>query len=518
MSVKKGWIKNIVYLIYAVFVVFFVLGNADIVQIEKHFFNSDTLYLPSIYVDLFEHHNHFKDFNLNPAPNFFPDMGFHFVLMKLLQSDFKLVALVFAIFQVFGIVVLLDRIGQLLAMPRSIKVLGIGLLFLFFLPAVFSNDFLFSFYFIINSYHLGSFILALWLVVLLYQIEHWFSTLLYTALVFVGVISDKSLIVNFVVPLILVGIVFLILNGKEKQINLKKGMLYAVIGSLLGFAFLKLNKELEWLSIPHTDIDPTWEKIVASVQLFFKQTLKYLMDFSWVSLVFFLAIVSYCLQAFHLVSGLKHKPEFGDLLLFLMINVVLFSPVFIGKITGLDSLRYNYHGVILLVFLLPYTIHKIWKVNERILRGIGGAWTGMIVWGALFGVNIKGVHNYLNLYPYETSLMDRAIDKYQLKKGLATYWKAKKNTMFSKENGIVYNVHEDLKVYQHVSNKTWYLDDVNNKNHQPVFNFFISDNDEMTANILELFPQAEQIYLSETLFIIKTSDFVFDSAHEIVKL
>ena len=44
------------------------------------FFNSDTLYLPSVYKDLFIDGYGIKGWELNPSPNFFPDMSVYFLL------------------------------------------------------------------------------------------------------------------------------------------------------------------------------------------------------------------------------------------------------------------------------------------------------------------------------------------------------------------------------------------------------------------------------------------------------
>lgn len=510
---KNLLLKNTVYFIYAILLVVFVFGNADILEVERHFFNSDTLYLPSIYRDVFQNGNLFSDFNFNPAPNFFPDMGLHFLLMKLFNQDFRLVALLFSVVQLFVVFVTLDRIAHYLKFTIQQRNFGIGLLFLFFVPAVFSNDFLFTFYFIINSYHLSSFILGLWLFIMILNLNSKVYTILLPLVIALGIISDKLLLVNFIAPFLGVLLISLVFKKFKTIPNVWKGLVLTILGVIMGLGILELNTKYEWISIAQTDLKFSWDGLLNSIDFFFYQTINYLTSFSWVSLVVLLAIVAFLLYLVKVLKSFKVEFDMKSIFLFLMINTILFTPLIMGKITGLDSMRYNYHGLILLIFMLPYLLKDfsvhIEKVKVVLL---------IIPIILLFKFNSSGVFNVLNLYPKDTIWLEKAQEQYNLKYGVATYWKAKKNTMFSHKGLKIYNVHDDLKVYRHVSNNTWYFNDVDNKGEQPVFNYFISDNDKMTANILEVFPDAQQIYLNEQLFIIKTSDFVFNSDYEIVRL
>ena len=73
------------------------------------FFNSDTLYLPSIYKDIFQEHNLLKDWQLNPSPNFFPDMLLYFIFM-FFTNNFIISSFIFAIIQYAIILYILTKI------------------------------------------------------------------------------------------------------------------------------------------------------------------------------------------------------------------------------------------------------------------------------------------------------------------------------------------------------------------------------------------------------------------------
>ena len=499
-----------------------VFSTVNLVSLEKHFFNSDTFYLPSIYQDLFRNQNNYSDFNYNPAPNFFPDMGVYFLLMKLFNGDFKWASFVFSILQVSVIFIVLKKIAAVLSVNKTLFFVGLGLLLLFFLPSIVNNDFLFTFYFLINSYHLGSFIMALLLMLLVYKglsVFSWINLSSIVLLLTLSYVSDKSIVMNFSIPTLSALLLARLACKEERFAHFWSVFLAVLIGTFIGWLVLLLNSQFGWLQLEGTPISFDLEAVLNSITYFYTQTVNYLLEFSFVSLIVFIAILSYCSYLVLILKAQKYKIHFIDIYLFLTISFILFTPVLLGKITGLDSIRYNYHALILLVFIFPFLINRLFPFGEsKYLNTITIVSFALAL--VFFGTRINsiGFSNYLNLYPQEVSSLDAAVNELGLKNGLATYWKAKKTTQFSKQNLKVYSIHDDLKVYRHVSNDTWYYDDVRNKGQRPVFNFFINDDDLLKAKVEALFSSVEVIILSETLTILKTSEFTFNEEYEIVKL
>jgi hypothetical protein len=64
----------------------------------KIYFNSEALYLPSLYRDLFIDHNPLIGWHLNPALGFFPDVIVYFILM-FFSGNFILASILFSILQ-----------------------------------------------------------------------------------------------------------------------------------------------------------------------------------------------------------------------------------------------------------------------------------------------------------------------------------------------------------------------------------------------------------------------------------
>ncbi len=123
------------------------------------YFNSDTLYLQSIYKDIFLDKSGISGWHLNAAPNFFPDMIFFFIFHKIF-GDFILASLVYSIAQYLIILLLIYHLFRFVFRVISLNYLSAAnfLMLLFFMVTIKNGDFVFTFYLLSISYHLGAFI------------------------------------------------------------------------------------------------------------------------------------------------------------------------------------------------------------------------------------------------------------------------------------------------------------------------------------------------------------------------
>ena len=157
-SGKPVWFLTLLINLVWLLAVFASLNESQIYT----YFNSDTLYLPSIFRDLFYDRSGFRGWHLNAAPNFFPDMLVYF-LFNALAGDFKLAMVIFSICQYMFLLLLLNYLLRQLATEISwyqLSAANLIMLVLFFVT-VFSGDFVFTFYILSISYHLGPFIMTL---------------------------------------------------------------------------------------------------------------------------------------------------------------------------------------------------------------------------------------------------------------------------------------------------------------------------------------------------------------------
>ena len=98
---------NNLYFTSLILVVFLILSIFSTLDEQSYnwFFSTDTLYLPSIYKDLFIDGGTLDGWHFNPAPNFFPDMLVYFLLM-FITGSFLLSTAFFAVMQYVFIIVL----------------------------------------------------------------------------------------------------------------------------------------------------------------------------------------------------------------------------------------------------------------------------------------------------------------------------------------------------------------------------------------------------------------------------
>ena len=78
----------------------FLTGEVLSVKVDLwNIFNSDSIYLSSVYNDVFNQKNSFFSWRLTPGPFFFPEMLFYFIFKAVVQDTFY-TFIVYAIFQI----------------------------------------------------------------------------------------------------------------------------------------------------------------------------------------------------------------------------------------------------------------------------------------------------------------------------------------------------------------------------------------------------------------------------------
>ena len=168
------------------------------------YFSSDTLYLPSIYRDLFQDGGHLLEWSLNPAPNFFPDMGLFFLLNWLL-GGFLLAAYVYPMVQFVIMACLFRAILRETGRGDCDHGAALGGLLLSLLPlcTMIGGDFDLAANFLLNSYHTGAFVNSLLATLLLLRLvkgASWRGSVPLTLVVVAAGVSDKLFWITFLLP------------------------------------------------------------------------------------------------------------------------------------------------------------------------------------------------------------------------------------------------------------------------------------------------------------------------------
>lgn len=429
-------------------------------ELEVVFFNSDTLYQPSLYRDLFEQSNALNEWRLNPAPNFFPDMLLYSLLMWITDS-IQWSSFLFAMIQLVVIdVLILAILRTISSRPYQIMLIANFLLMLFPLCYLVSDDFFFVFFFISNSYHLGCFVMTLLALYLLLRILKqpkpllWFFMCLSISL---GTASDKLFITNFIIP----ATVYLIYQSFFKAD--RKRTVWALVAiplsSFFGWFwvnFLDINGYLE-VESPHSFMN--FANIGDSFRLFGQFVFDYLTFTNTVSLILILCIISMLLMLIRSTFLLFKRSDDASPIPILITAIVvctLASPLLVGNFTGIDTIRYNYHGFILLLAFFPYFIaaYRIALPDHRFTRlSALGVCLFLILSISIQSAGFSGIGRYFSFYPEIARKADIFSRETGIKSGTAEYWKAKVITHFSKEGVFVVPTFPKLLPWDHATSK-----------------------------------------------------------------
>jgi len=487
---KLIWLLSVAVSLVMILEVFSVLTEQEIYV----YFNSDTLYLPSIFRDLFIDHSGLGGWHLNGAPNFFPDMAFYF-LVNTLFPDFRVAMLAYSVLQYLGIMLLVRWLFRTVAPAISESELALAnlVMLVIFLVTFYPGDFTFTLYLLSISYHLGAFIMALLALIFTFRYlgpGNRSSLPLLFLITITGVVNDKLFIAMYVLPLFSF-LLFLYAPSLRKKLLLLTGN--AVVATVVGTTIYNGIKHSGYVHI----ISLSWkfmnfDNIPSSFHTMTGQHLTYLRSFDFRSLTVILSILSFLITLVFTFRYLRNffrqrsLPE-EDLLpaLYLTFSlvfwvVVLATPVINGSYVGYAILRYNIYAIYLSLFNYGMLFHlwkkqRGWRFSPRPEKAV---LITLFVFALLPGVRplfSGGLKKITRHYPAIAKEMDELAAKEDLHYGLATYWHAKYITMFSSRGLRIYTVFEDLKPWYHVTNEHWYHPGGKGRYGNPAFTFVMMD-------------------------------------------
>jgi hypothetical protein len=468
------------------------------------FFNSDTLYLPALYRDLFVYHTGIQGWYFNPSPNFFPDMIVYFILMFITQ-DFIAASFLYPLLQYIVFLVLILKLFQLVLKSDYVLFASFSniILLLFFLVTFYSHDFYFTFYIVSISYHMGAFLMSLLCIILTIKYLDTPKRSLLVNLAWIGllgIISDQLFVVMYCIPAISIILLF------KKIYPFKKLKLILIINIsilILGFAIFILikNSNYIWIDNPHRIMD--FKNSVNSFHTMIGHMLFYLKNGPYIRIIIISSILSFLSMVYLSITGIRKEQELSAFTIYCYLTViytliVFFAPVINGNYTAWDSLRYLIYAFYISMLNIPLVIGYFLKSNFKeviinkviiwflIICLIGSFWIGFNK------LSISGLYNYFNYYPKDVAKMDKIAKENKLLYGVGNYWSAKYFTMFSKYDVKILPVFDNMFPYFHASNRNWFFD----KN--SIFNFIILN------KILE--KEEYKIFMGSTGIIIDSNE------------
>lgn len=519
------WLTSLAINLVWVLIVFSSLDSHQLMT----WFNSDTLYLPSIFRDVFVDNSGLRGWHLNGAPNFFPDMLVFFIFNGII-ADFKLAMLAFSVVQYMALLLLLGFLLKTVARDISWHMLAMAnlLMLIIFFVTAFTGDFVFTFYILSISYHLGAFIMTV--LCLLFTVNFLRSgETKYLRLLmlfgFLAMLSNRLFLVMFVIPSAAVSFFFL-LGGYSRKLArfLQTVTIFSVAGII---AFFLISKS-GFIYFPASDWKLfNFSNIQGSFNVMTGQHFRYLylMDFRGItvllSMISFIAMIIVAVLLARDVFKKKEKEKqieaFYACFSCFFFVIVLFMPVINGSYVSWAMLRYNIYVLFLALFNYAFIFHYVLYGRRQAKTFVPIVATGISVMMAVYTLYHanradigEGLSAMLNHYPDYVECIDEFADSRGLQYGVAGYWYAKMTTMFSRKNVRLYTVHHDMAIWYHVSNRNWYYKNGKGAHASPEFKFVVLNSLDSAAVGISLGEPLEVFSCEEDLKVLEFPEFEFD--------
>jgi hypothetical protein len=436
----------------------------------EYLFNSDALYLPSIYHDVAFGAGlpGLKEWFFNPAPNFFPDMG-AFLALNAMLGDLRLATYVFALLQVAVILLLVRRIARLSGLVQSDTGFALGTLLMGLLAMMghWAGDFNLTFQLLINSYHTGAFLNALLSTLLMI---HWLNgsagsrLAVLCLVVLLGAASDKLYWVLFVVPATLACIVLAIRSKVRWRLLLTAVLLVAF--TWLGHRGLHLLDESFPLDIAKPYAYQDFGRVTRSWHQFVEVNRWYLNGptlMIWCTYVPLLVTIAAFVKGTRMVFGqlfgpMKESQDVSHSLTALMsclfFPMALLAPILNGSFDGGDSIRYNFAVYMLAPLVLGIFLGNHAPKASRILTLVG---IGLLGVPMLWYCATRDHQRVLTFKPEKVIALDELAREMDLRNGVANYWDAKVITLFTERSLNVLPVFSNMAMYVKVNREKMFL-------------------------------------------------------------
>lgn len=497
---------------------------------ELHFMNSDCMYLPSVYRDLFADHGDIRYWSFNAAPNVFPDMILYFLIQSV-TGNFVASSILFSILQYIIIALLADRLIRKIH-PDTSEMQRIVLQLILLIPHSFTlvrHDFLLHFQFLSNAYHLGALLntlIAFHILLSLLQKpltkKSILQSILFGSFLYIASVSDKLFWVLFMAPAFFL-CAFLYIR-KRKGILLLTASLTLTTFVMSSWTLNILRSTAPKIDAPFRNMSA--EHIPESFTLFMQHMKDLVLTFDTRALFILLVAVSLfllMLRATRMIIRLFHRssdePDLHSSFLVICAGSVLLgitAPVLNGSYAGYDCIRYSYPAMIIaLIALAVFCMPLIPAVQKKWLHTGGALVTAVLL--LFFLARKSEFSEKWNFRPQQTLEIETLAREYGLRAGVAQYWSAKKNDIFNQYGLKILPVLGTREMYIHANSKGWYLFERGSRKLQE-FNFIIIDYPEQITEAHQIFPSDCPVVQHGETRIMLTPSFTFDPETGLIRI
>ncbi len=431
-------------------------------SIDDHiwiFYNSDSLYLPYLYQDLFMRGGKLSEWIFSPTPYFFPDMLIYFILATI-SEHLRLAILLYAIVQLTLYYWFIIAIAKKIIKNKtdiSLLHLSVFISLLLLAKGHLKQETLIMG--LISQSHFGTalmFLLGLLLMLNTFSSKNPWNYVFLFIICFLTVFSDILYLTQFFVPAImsLCFMIFLSNHRKEKIIYIQNILVicFSCTSSYIIYKSKILPIHLDnytshLLRIHMFELITAAKKIIYNLSVFhYHNTI----TFVFLSLFIALTLFYFIKEPFKKTEYIESNKHFIFTISFLFASIIagILSLLFFDNnlmAKNYINLRHCIPYIIFPVFLgIPLFLIRYTRLAEVISTYYIYIIILMLSFAYLFSP--KGsISNIINFYPESTACLDFYADKYHLKNGVSYYfWETRAHNFLSKKNLNIVNIHFDI--------------------------------------------------------------------------
>jgi len=426
------------------------------------FFDSDGIYLPTLYNDIIVNGGSYSDWYGSAAPYYFPDM-FLYAISNFICSDFYYaIPLYFTLISAIILFTLFKIYRHFFNYRDALYLSAITSSVVYIIPF---DTYIFQF---ISVFHFGEFVVELISVYLVFEILKDPQRKRYPILLFVlsilTIASDNMYILHFILPSLATTLILWfvkVLTHKQSLYILGLLITATVFGKLLG-RLITLNYS-EYANITTLSFDHFLINIKSVADIFMHSFTEHIFITTLMLLVYIVIIISFIFYK-HVKILKVNELEKGRI--FYISLYLLF--MLLGNLLAVSLLYPHtvYIHYMLPIFLMPiYMFPTLFKqvglnLEQKMLTRIY-----IVLTCALF--SILSIQSYKQFnkasikteyYPSLVSCVDDFVEKTGAKDGIGGYWESKSITMLSKKNINIVQFNYDLTPYKAVTSMAWYRD------------------------------------------------------------
>lgn len=408
---------------------------------KNYLFNSDALYLPTLFSDIFSKGGEIKDWFLTPAPYFFPDYPV-FLISYFLGSETYNQIVIYSIIQSILCFLVVWFLAKQILKKNEFFISAVILVVLIWLSLKTDGPFVF----LLNSaFHYGIFLVAILFVAfwLRYNSKQYMKNnllfyLLTGLLVFFSTLSDSLFIVQVIAPLT-VTVALYSLKQQDFSLRNKLPLAWVIFFSALGlisYDFIIIKSTRYSAEIGTINFFSNLNNIYTVIYVLLKSSV--------VSFVFFIFYITFVFRSFfRLLFNKDNNDKLAWLTIFsflsicstvcvasLVVNLPLTSRYFISAL--------SWPVIVVFIYLSNCFYKKIIPVGIIISFLL----TCILSFESYF--IIKDNELIYEHYPSDIACIDEVLKRENVNNGIAQYWDAKYIQNFSRLDLNVAQYFNDL--------------------------------------------------------------------------